>query len=49
MKTRSPGFAVVGAMLWELWRVTRVEAAPSELMPPAGLAQRISTEFLGKL
>jgi DNA-binding winged helix-turn-helix (wHTH) protein/TolB-like protein len=31
-----------------LW-VTRVEAAPSELAPPAGLAQRISTEFLGKL
>ena len=31
-----------------LW-VTRVEAAPSELTPPAGLAQRISTEFLGKL
>ena len=31
-----------------LW-VTRVEAAPSELVPPAGLAQRISTEFLGKL
>jgi DNA-binding winged helix-turn-helix (wHTH) protein/TolB-like protein len=31
-----------------LW-VTRVEAVPSELTPPAGLAQRISTEFLGKL
>jgi DNA-binding winged helix-turn-helix (wHTH) protein/TolB-like protein len=31
-----------------LW-VTRVEAAPSELTPPAGLAQRISREFLGKL
>ena len=31
-----------------LW-VTRVEAAPSELTPPAGLAQRISIEFLGKL
>jgi DNA-binding winged helix-turn-helix (wHTH) protein/TolB-like protein len=31
-----------------LW-VTRVEAAPSELTPPAGLAQRISSEFLGKL
>ena len=28
-----------------LW-VTRVEAVPSELTPPAGLAQRISTEFL---
>ena len=31
-----------------LW-VTRVEAAPSELTPPTGLAQRISAEFLGKL
>ena len=31
-----------------LW-VTRVESAPSELTPPAGLAQRISAEFLGKL
>jgi DNA-binding winged helix-turn-helix (wHTH) protein/TolB-like protein len=31
-----------------LW-VTRVEAVPSELTPPAGLAQRISREFLGKL
>jgi len=31
-----------------LW-VTRVEAVPAELTPPAGLAQRISTEFLGKL
>jgi len=31
-----------------LW-VTRVEAVPSELTPPTGLAQRISTEFLGKL
>jgi len=31
-----------------LW-VTRVEAVPSELTPPAGLAQRISAEFLGKL
>ena len=31
-----------------LW-VTRVEAVPSELTPPAGLAQRISTEFLSKL
>lgn len=29
--------------------VTRVEVVPSELMPPAGLAQRISREFLGKL
>jgi hypothetical protein len=29
--------------------VTRVEAAPTELPPPAGLAQRISNEFLGKL
>ncbi len=29
--------------------VTRVEAVPSELTPPAGLAQRISTEFLAKL
>ena len=27
MTMRSPGFALVGAMLWELWRVTRVEAA----------------------
>ena len=27
MRMRSPGLAVVGAMLWELWRVTRVEAA----------------------
>jgi DNA-binding winged helix-turn-helix (wHTH) protein/TolB-like protein len=31
-----------------LW-VTRVEATPAELTPSAGLAQRISTEFLGKL
>ncbi len=31
-----------------LW-VTRVEAAPSELSTPAGLAERISTEFLRKL
>jgi DNA-binding winged helix-turn-helix (wHTH) protein/TolB-like protein len=31
-----------------LW-VTRVEAVPAELTPPAGLAQRISTEFLAKL
>jgi DNA-binding winged helix-turn-helix (wHTH) protein/TolB-like protein len=31
-----------------LW-VTRVEAVPSELTPPAGLAERISREFLGKL
>ena len=31
-----------------LW-VTRDEAAPSGLTPPAALAQRISTEFLGKL
>jgi DNA-binding winged helix-turn-helix (wHTH) protein/TolB-like protein len=30
-----------------LW-VTRAEAAPSDLAPPAGLAQRISSEFLGK-
>jgi DNA-binding winged helix-turn-helix (wHTH) protein/TolB-like protein len=29
--------------------VTRVEAVPAELTPPAGLAQRISREFLGKL
>jgi DNA-binding winged helix-turn-helix (wHTH) protein/TolB-like protein len=29
--------------------VTRVEAVPAELMPPAELAQRISREFLGKL
>lgn len=31
-----------------LW-VTRVEAVPSELTPPAGLAHRISNEFLAKL
>jgi DNA-binding winged helix-turn-helix (wHTH) protein/TolB-like protein len=31
-----------------LW-VTRVEAIPAELTPPAGLAERISREFLGKL
>jgi DNA-binding winged helix-turn-helix (wHTH) protein/TolB-like protein len=31
-----------------LW-VTRVEGVPSELTPPAGLAQRISREFLRKL
>jgi len=31
-----------------LW-VTRVEAPPSELSTPAGLAERISTEFLRKL
>ena len=28
-------------------RVTRVEAVPAELTPPAGLARRISREFLG--
>jgi DNA-binding winged helix-turn-helix (wHTH) protein/TolB-like protein len=31
-----------------LW-VTRIEAVPAELTPPAGLAQRITREFLGKL